>query len=65
MSTESLRVAVVGGGVCGLTCAVALQRRGVDVQVYEAAVCTTVLGLTSVLTVPFISGPIRRDRGWR
>ncbi|KIP02135.1 hypothetical protein PHLGIDRAFT_112385 [Phlebiopsis gigantea 11061_1 CR5-6] len=37
MSTQSLRVAVVGGGVCGLTCAVALQKHGVDAQVYEAA----------------------------
>lgn len=38
MSTKNLRVAVVGGGVCGLTCAITLQREGVDVDVYEAAV---------------------------
>ncbi|KAI0828977.1 FAD/NAD-P-binding domain-containing protein [Trametes gibbosa] len=35
---EPLRVAIVGGGVCGLTCAVALQRAaGVSVQIFEAA----------------------------
>ena len=38
MSSEPLRVAVVGGGVCGLTCAVGLLKQGVDVHVYEAAV---------------------------
>ena len=35
---KMLRVAVVGGGVSGLTCAIALARHGIDVQVYEAAV---------------------------
>ena len=30
-------VAVVGGGICGLTTALALDRRGIDVRVYEAA----------------------------
>ena len=40
--SETLRVAIVGGGVCGLTCAIALLREGVDVHVYEAAV--SVLG---------------------
>lgn len=42
MSTPSadrkVQVAIVGGGVCGLTCAVALQRAGVSVQLFEAAV---------------------------
>lgn len=42
MSTPSenskVEVAIVGGGVCGLTCAVALQRAGVSVQLFEAAV---------------------------
>ncbi|EIW63980.1 FAD/NAD-P-binding domain-containing protein [Trametes versicolor FP-101664 SS1] len=41
MSTPSadrkVDVAIVGGGVCGLTCAVALQRAGVSVQLFEAA----------------------------
>ncbi|KAI0749249.1 FAD/NAD(P)-binding domain-containing protein [Daedaleopsis nitida] len=36
-SLKKLQVAIVGGGVCGLTCAVALQRAGVPVQLFEAA----------------------------
>ncbi|KAI0639948.1 FAD/NAD-P-binding domain-containing protein [Trametes polyzona] len=35
--TGRLEVAIVGGGVCGLTCAVALQKAGVSVQLFEAA----------------------------
>ena len=35
-----MQVAIVGGGVCGLTCAVALMKAGIDVQIYEAAVST-------------------------
>src|SRR5580658_5669752 len=31
------RVAIVGGGIGGLTAAIALSRAGVDVSVYEAA----------------------------
>ncbi|EIW63979.1 FAD/NAD-P-binding domain-containing protein [Trametes versicolor FP-101664 SS1] len=34
---KSFEVAVVGGGVCGLTCAIALQKAGVPVQLFEAA----------------------------
>ena len=37
-TTNNLRVAIVGGGVCGLGCAIALLKEGVDVHVYEAAV---------------------------
>ncbi|EKM61814.1 uncharacterized protein PHACADRAFT_24951 [Phanerochaete carnosa HHB-10118-sp] len=33
---SKLRVAVVGGGVCGMTCSVALLKEGVDTHVYEA-----------------------------
>ena len=48
----------VGGGVCGLTCAIALLKEGVDVHVYEAAVSQTtklrceLIVLTSVLLSP-------------
>ena len=31
------RVAVIGGGIGGLSAAIALRRRGIDAQVYEAA----------------------------
>lgn len=37
-SSQSFRVAIVGGGLCGLTCAIPLLKAGVDVQVYEGAV---------------------------
>ena len=39
-TTDGLRVAVVGGGLCGLACAIALLKEKVDVEVYEAAVGT-------------------------
>ncbi len=32
-----MRVAVIGGGLCGLTCAIRLARRGFDVDLFEAA----------------------------
>lgn len=35
MSSSGLRVAVVGGGIGGLTCAIALRRLGVEVEVFE------------------------------
>ena len=36
--TKNIQVAIVGGGVCGLACAVALQNAGVHAEVFEAAV---------------------------
>ncbi len=35
--TQKLRVAVVGGGIGGMTAAIAMLRHGMDVQVYEQA----------------------------
>lgn len=35
---RQLDVALVGAGVCGLACALALAKFGVPVQVFEAAV---------------------------
>ena len=35
---SGLQIAIVGGGVCGLTCAIALAQRGVHVEIFEAAV---------------------------
>ena len=37
MTAARPRVAVIGGGIGGMTCALALLRRGFDVQVYEQA----------------------------
>jgi len=37
-STKGFHVSVVGGGICGLACAVYLSRAGVKVDVFEAAV---------------------------
>ncbi|OCH96428.1 FAD/NAD(P)-binding domain-containing protein [Obba rivulosa] len=37
MTSKDFKVAIVGGGVCGLTCAVALARSGVSVELFEAA----------------------------
>jgi salicylate hydroxylase len=44
MSTSSLRVAVVGGGIGGVAAAVALLRRGMDVRLYEQAPALTEVG---------------------
>ncbi|KAH8117595.1 FAD/NAD-binding domain-containing protein [Phellopilus nigrolimitatus] len=35
--SKDLKVAVVGGGMCGLAVAIGLQKAGVDVDIYEAA----------------------------
>ncbi len=44
MSTSPLRVAIVGGGIGGVAAAVALLRRGLDVQLYEQAPALTEVG---------------------
>ncbi|KAI0756258.1 FAD/NAD-P-binding domain-containing protein [Daedaleopsis nitida] len=36
-TSKHFRVAIVGGGVCGLACAVALQDAGITAEVFEAA----------------------------
>ena len=40
-----MRVIVAGGGIGGLTAAMALQARGIDVQVYESVVELQPLGV--------------------
>ena len=44
MSTSPLRVAVVGGGICGAAAAAALLQRGMDVHLYEQAGALTEVG---------------------
>jgi salicylate hydroxylase len=38
--TKDFRVAIVGGGLCGLACAAYLLRAGIQVDVFESAVCS-------------------------
>lgn len=35
---KDFKVAIVGGGMCGLAVAVGLAKGGIDVEIYEAAV---------------------------
>ena len=35
---KDFTIAIVGGGIVGILCAIALAREGVDVDVFEAAV---------------------------
>jgi salicylate hydroxylase len=44
MSTDPLRVAVVGGGIGGVAAALALTQRGIDVRLYEQAPALTEVG---------------------
>ena len=37
-SQKDFTVAIVGGGIVGLTCAITLARAGIEVDVFEAAV---------------------------
>ncbi|KAF9486322.1 salicylate hydroxylase [Pholiota conissans] len=37
MQRKDFNVAIVGGGMCGLACAIGLTRGGINVQVFEAA----------------------------
>ena len=37
-AVKDFEIVIVGGGVCGLACAIALAREGIPTEVYEAAV---------------------------
>ena len=37
-NVKDFKVAIIGGGLCGLACAVGLRKAGVKVDIYEAAV---------------------------
>jgi FAD binding domain len=44
MSTKSLRIAIVGGGIGGVTAANALLQHGIEVHLYEQATALTEVG---------------------
>src|ERR1700712_2079398 len=44
MQAQALRIAVAGGGIGGLTLALALRQRGVAAEVYEQAPALTGIG---------------------
>jgi flavin-dependent dehydrogenase len=50
MSKERLRIAVIGGGIGGLTLAIALRERGVAAEVYEQAPELTEIGAAVALS---------------
>ncbi len=47
--TDSLKISIIGAGIGGLTTGVALQNKGVDVQIYEAAEILQPLGAGIIL----------------
>jgi salicylate hydroxylase len=59
MPTKSIRAAVIGGGISGLSAANALIRRGVDVTVYEQAPALGEVG-AGVFTFPNALRPLER-----
>lgn len=46
--TKDFKVAIVGGGMCGLACAVGLRKAGIHVDVFESTVCMAFHGNNSV-----------------
>lgn len=40
---KELEIAIIGGGVCGLGCAIALAQEGIVTHVYEASVRRTIV----------------------
>jgi salicylate hydroxylase len=50
MSTRDLRIAVVGGGIGGLTLAIALRQRGLEAEVFEQATELTEIGAAVALS---------------
>lgn len=63
-TSKDFKVAIVGGGVCGLTCAVALAREGVPVQLFEAAVCVfspTLVNIDRCFVTAGVRGSGSRD----
>ena len=40
---NDLKIVIIGGGICGVACSIALKKFGVDAHLYEAAVCLFVV----------------------
>ena len=59
--TRKLRIAIVGGGIGGLTLAVALRQRGIEADVYEQAPELTEIGAAIALSANS-SRELRRTR---
>ena len=50
MTTQRLRIAIVGGGIGGLTLALALQQCGMEAEVFEQAPELTEVGAAVALS---------------
>jgi salicylate hydroxylase len=50
VTTQALRIAIIGGGIGGLTLAVALRQRGIAADVYEKAAELTEIGAAVALS---------------
>lgn len=50
MSAQDPRIAIIGGGIGGLTLALALRQRGLDAAVYEQAAQLTEVGAAVALS---------------
>lgn len=59
---KDFKVAIVGGGMCGLAVAVGLAQGGIDVEIYEAAVITLFACLCRGLQLLTVS--LWRSRRW-
>ena len=52
MSARDLRIAIVGGGIGGLTLALALRQRGLAAEIYEQAAELTEIGAAAASGSP-------------
>ena len=52
-SGKDFTVAIVGGGLVGVLCAIGLGRAGIQTDIFEAAVCTFIHFLRILLTSAF------------
>ena len=62
----SLEIAIIGGGVSGLTCAVALTKRGVNAHVYEARARHTTINFSRNYLILYRESSVKLEQelGW-